>query len=357
MTEPPATPYRIELTSYDWPEIASGCDLAALVAATVELVDGDIVVLTSKVLSKAENRLEPGHRAETVDRELTRVVAHRGPNVIAETRHGLVMAAAGVDASNVKAGFVVTLPIDPDGSARTLRLRLHELTGRNVAVVVTDTAGRAWRNGQTDLAIGCAGLLPLVDLAGTQDTFGNTLTVTAPAVGDEVAAAADLVKGKASGRPLALLRGLESRVLPPGVSGPGAHLLIRSADDDLFGLGARDAVTVAALRRDPHALEHFPKRLDSDPDPFEGVGSAVSGVRFSSVREPRRSGVPEAPAWTVQVDVRRPGEPLAWVEVGALLERVSSLAAANRLRATPLDVDAATEAGWQTFSRTVWSVA
>jgi coenzyme F420-0:L-glutamate ligase / coenzyme F420-1:gamma-L-glutamate ligase len=357
MTESPATPDRIGLTSYRWPEITGGHDLAALVAATVELADGDIVVLTSKVLSKAENRYEPGHRAETVSRELARVVARRGPNVIAETRHGLVMAAAGVDASNVEAGSVVTLPVDPDGSARTLRARLYELTGRNVAIVVTDTAGRAWRNGQTDLAIGCAGLLPLVDLAGTLDTFGNVLTVTAPAVGDEIAAAADLVKGKASGRPLAVVRGLEGRVLPPGVSGPGARSLIRSADDDLFGLGTRDAVAAAVLRHDPVALEHFPKRLDSDPEPFEGVGSAIPGVRFSCTREPVRSGAPEAPAWTVQVDVRRPGEPTAWVAAGALLEKVSSLAAANRLRATPLAVDAAQQPGWRTLSRTVWSVA
>jgi coenzyme F420-0:L-glutamate ligase / coenzyme F420-1:gamma-L-glutamate ligase len=354
MTEAPETPDRIELTSYTWPEIAAGCDLAALVADTVELHDGDIVVLTSKVLSKAESRLEPGGRTQTVDRELTRVVARRGQNVIAETSHGLIMAAAGVDASNVQTGSVVTLPADPDGSARSLRTHLYDLTGRNVGVVITDTAGRAWRNGQTDLAIGCAGLLPLVDLAGTHDTFGNVLTVTAPAVGDEIAAAADLVKGKATGRPLAVVRGLESRVLPVDVSGPGARSVVRNADDDLFGLGARDAVAAASLRQDSVALMHFPKRIEADPEPFAGVVSGVTDVRLTCARDPIQQA---GQGWVVQVDIRRPGDQTAWMEAGALLERVRTLAAANRLHATPLPEDGATAEGWLTLTRTLWSVA
>ena len=226
-----------------------------------------------------------------------------------------------------------------------------------MGIVVTDTAGRAWRNGQTDLAIGCAGLLPLVDLAGTYDTFGNLLTVTAPAVGDEIAAAADLVKGKATGRPLAVVRGLEGRVLPVEVSGPGARSLVRNADDDLFGLGSRDAVAAASLRRDSVALLHFPKRIDPDPEPFAGVVSGVAEVRLTCIRDPIQPPGPAEQGWVVQVDILGPGDQAAWMEAGALLERVATLAAANRLQATPLPEDGARVDGWLTMARTLWSVA
>jgi coenzyme F420-0:L-glutamate ligase/coenzyme F420-1:gamma-L-glutamate ligase len=352
-----ATPQRIEVSAFPWPEVTAGADLAALVAAVVELVDGDVVVITSKVVSKAEGRVEPGGRPQTVDRELARVVARRGPTLIAQTRHGLVMAAAGVDASNVDAGTVVTLPEDPDASALRLREALFARTGRNVAVIVTDTAGRAWRNGQTDMAIGCAGIPPLVDLAGTLDRHGNVLSVTAPADADEIAAAADLVKGKATGRPIAVVRGLRSRVLPRDVPGAGAGTLVRTSDDDLFGLGSRDAVVAAALRTDPVALAHFPKRIASDPDPFDAVTTAVEHVRISSTLQPHVRGTKSPPEWIVEIDICHPAGPEDWVEVGALTERVRSLAAAHRLSAQDLPTTGAPGAGWQTVSRTAWSVA
>jgi coenzyme F420-0:L-glutamate ligase / coenzyme F420-1:gamma-L-glutamate ligase len=356
MTEERDTPQRIEISSFSWPEVTAGADLAALVAAEVELLDGDVVVITSKVVSKAEGRVRPGERPQAVDRELTRVVARRGPNVIAQTRHGLVMAAAGVDASNVDSGSVVTLPGDPDGSARRLREALLERTGRNVAVIVTDTAGRAWRNGQTDMAIGCAGIPPLVDLAGTLDRYGNVLSVTAPADADEIAGAADLVKGKTTGRPVAVVRGLRDRVLPRGVPGPGAATLVRRSDDDLFGLGSRDAVVAASLRLDPAALSSFPRRIESDPDPFDSLMSRREHVRIAIRESAARCG-PGSAAWLVQIEICDPAGPEDWIEVGALSERVRTLAAANRLTAQQLAPAAAIGPGWRIVSRTAWSVA
>ena len=160
------------------------------------------------------------------------------------------MAAAGIDASNVERDHVVLLPRDPDASARSLRARLRDVTGANVAVVVTDSAGRAWREGQTDIAIGAAGLPVVLDHRGAVDAHGNELAVTAPAVADEVAGAAELVQGKLSGRPFALVRGLAHLVLPAGDDGPGAAALVRPEAGDLFGYGAREAVA-RALVADP----------------------------------------------------------------------------------------------------------
>src|SRR3954462_13837 len=212
--------------------IERGTDLAALVVqAHVE--DGDVVLLTSKVVSKAEGRVRAGDREEAIRDETVRVVARRGPTSIVENHLGLVMAAAGVDASNVEAGHVVLLPEDPDASARAIRERVHDQTLRNVAVLVTDTAGRAWRTGQTDLAVGVAGLWPLDDLAGSTDSYGNELAVTAPAVADELASLAELVTGKLGGRPVSVVRGLAERVLPPGEDGPGAVVLLRPRDQDM----------------------------------------------------------------------------------------------------------------------------
>ena len=237
-------------------EVGPGDDLAALVRAGVELEDGDVLVVTSKVVSKAEDRVVAGEREDLLAGETDRVVARRGPTSIVRTHHGLVMAAAGIDASNTAAGTAVLLPVDPDASARALRETLLASTGRNVAVVVTDTAGRAWRTGQTDIAVGVAGLLPLDDHAGRVDPHGNPLAVTAPAVADEVAAAADLVKGKLGRRPFAVARGLADRVLPAGEHGPGAAALVRPEEQDMFGLGAREAVLLA-LAGEPSALRGF----------------------------------------------------------------------------------------------------
>lgn len=225
-------------------EIGEGADLAALIAPHA-LADGDVVVVTSKVVSKAEGRTVALDRAEAIAAETVRVVARRGPTSIVENRLGLVMAAAGVDASNVAPGTVILLPVDPDASARRLRESLASLTGRNVAVVISDTAGRAWRHGQTDMAIGVAGLEPLESFAGRTDDYGNELAVTAPAVADELAAAAELASGKLGRRPVTVVRGLGDRVLPPGSHGPGARALVRERGADMFGLGSREAVLSA----------------------------------------------------------------------------------------------------------------
>lgn len=235
------------------PELTVSDDLADLICREVDLQDGDVLVVTSKAISKAEGRVRTGDRAEAIADETESVVARRGETVIARTRHGLVMAAAGVDASNVEVGSVVLLPADPDASARALRARVHERGGANVAVVVTDTSGRAWRNGQTDIAIGIAGMDPLDDHAGRTDGYGNPLMVTAPALADEIAAVGDLVKGKLTGSPVALVRGLSHLVLPVSVEGPGAVALIRDPSQDMFGLGAREAVVraLSGARPDP----------------------------------------------------------------------------------------------------------
>ena len=231
-------------------EVRRGDDLAALVAGLVELAAGDVVLVTSKVVSKAEGRVVPGTREDWLPAETARVVARRGPTRIVRTHHGLTLAAAGIDASNVEPGQVVLLPVDPDASARALRERLRDLTGHDVAVVVTDTAGRPWREGQTDVAIGAAGLRVLEDFSGRTDGYGNDLVVTAPAVADELAGAAELAQGKLGGRPVAVVRGRADLVLPAGEDGPGAAALVRAEGTDLFGWGAREAV-LRALRGDP----------------------------------------------------------------------------------------------------------
>jgi coenzyme F420-0:L-glutamate ligase / coenzyme F420-1:gamma-L-glutamate ligase len=223
------------------PEIPPGADLARLIGdAAPDLRDGDIVVVTSKIISKAEGRVIREDRERAIDGEAVRVVARRGPTRIAETRHGLVLAAAGVDSSNTEPGTVVLLPEDPDGSARRLRKALAGRRGVSVGVVITDTMGRPWRVGQTDTAIGAAGLAPLRDHRGQPDTFGTTMEVTIAAVADEVAAAADLVKGKTAQVPVAIVRGLAELVT--GSDGPGAAALIRPAAEDMFRLGAADVL-------------------------------------------------------------------------------------------------------------------
>ena len=235
-------------------EISEGDDLAALFAQAVTLDDGDVLVVTSKMVSKAEGRVRAAKREEALADETDRTVAWRGRTAIVRTHHGLVMAAAGVDASNTDPDTVVLLPLDPDGSARRMREALARGIGRNVAVLVTDTAGRAWRTGQTDIAVGAAGLDVLQDYAGRTDPHGNELSVTAPAVADELAGAADLVKRKLDRRPAAVVRGMSGLVLPPGEHGPGAAALVRDESQDMFGLGAREAVLSALHGDDPRGF-------------------------------------------------------------------------------------------------------
>jgi coenzyme F420-0:L-glutamate ligase/coenzyme F420-1:gamma-L-glutamate ligase len=227
------------------PEIEEGDDLATLLGdAIAPLEAGDVVVVTSKVVSKAEGRLlEAADREQAISDETVRVVATRkhpgGTLRIVQNRLGIVAAAAGVDASNVPEGTVVLLPEDPDASAARLRAVLIARFGVPIGVVITDTLGRPWRVGQTDVAIGAAGLAVVDDLRGLPDAFGRTLDVTVVAIADEIAGMADLVKGKASGRPVAVVRGLARLVLDE--DGGGARSLIRVGPDDLFRRGSDEA--------------------------------------------------------------------------------------------------------------------
>jgi coenzyme F420-0:L-glutamate ligase / coenzyme F420-1:gamma-L-glutamate ligase len=229
------------------PEIGEGDDLAALIAERAELADGDVVVAAQKVVSKAEGRVvrladvEPTdeardlaggddpRRLQVILDESVRIVRARPPLVIAETRHGFVCASAGVDSSNApEPETVVLLPEDPDASAARIRDRLRELTGAEVGVIVSDSFGRAWRQGTTDVAIGLAGVRPLLDLKGTRDSAGYELHATVIAVADELAGAAELVMGKTDGIPVAIVRGVDAR-------GEGdARELVIPAERDLF---------------------------------------------------------------------------------------------------------------------------
>jgi len=219
------------------PEIGPGDDLAALIFAATALVDGDVVVVTQKIVSKAEGRVvavdpdDPAARRELAESDAVRVLRRRGDMVITETRHGFVCANSGVDLSNMADGYAALLPIDPDRSARRIRDALRARTGCEVGVIVSDTFGRAWRRGVTDVAIGCAGLLGIVDLRGTTDAMGRTLVATEICLVDEIAGAAELVMGKASGIPVAVVRGLD-----PSVFGAGSvrDQVVRPYSEDLF---------------------------------------------------------------------------------------------------------------------------
>lgn len=231
------------------PEVARGDDLAKLIAAAEPgLVDGDVLLVTSKIVSKAEGRIiEASDREAAIDAETVRVVARRGALRIVENRQGLVMAAAGVDASNTPSGTVLLLPEDPDASARAIREGLRDVLGVDVGIVVTDTFGRPWRAGLTDVAIGAAGVRVLDDLRGGTDAYGNPLSATVVATADELAAAGDLVKGKASGLPVAVVRGLAHIVGEE--HGEGARAMVRHARDDMFRLGTSEAVREAVTQR------------------------------------------------------------------------------------------------------------
>jgi coenzyme F420-0:L-glutamate ligase/coenzyme F420-1:gamma-L-glutamate ligase len=235
-------------------EVRPGDDLAALLGDALAadaaarpataLADGDVLVVTSKVVSKAEGRVvHADDREAAITAETVRVVATRehpgGVTRIVENRLGLVMAAAGVDASNTDEGTVLLLPVDPDATARALRAALGDRFGVRLGVVVSDTAGRPWRQGQTDIAIGAAGVQVLDDLRGSTDTRGRPLQVSMAAVADEIAAAAELVKGKATGRPVAVVRGLAHVVTAE--DGPGARVLVRTGPDDMFAEGTAEA--------------------------------------------------------------------------------------------------------------------
>ncbi|MFJ6572074.1 coenzyme F420-0:L-glutamate ligase [Streptomyces sp. NPDC091292] len=245
------TGYRVWAVA-GMPEVAAGDDLAKLIAAAEPgLRDGDVVLVTSKIVSKAEGRLrEAADREDAIDAETVRVVARRGTLRIVENRQGLVMAAAGVDASNTPAGTVLLLPENPDASARGIREGLRAVLGVSVGVVLTDTFGRPWRNGLTDVAIGAAGVRVLDDLRGGTDAHGNPLSATVVATADELAAAGDLVKGKTAGLPVAVVRGLPHALADErDGSDRGARELVRASRDDMFRLGTSEAVREAVTQR------------------------------------------------------------------------------------------------------------
>ncbi len=236
------------------PEVQPGNDLISLIAdaaatqavtdPAAALMDGDILVVTSKIVSKAEGRQVPAsEREKAIAEDTVRIVAERvhpgGTTKIVETRQGLIMAAAGIDMSNLPEGVALRLPEDPDQSARALCAGLRERLGVAVGVIITDTIGRPWRVGQTDVAIGAAGLQLTDDLRGDVDANGRPLHVTVAVLADELAGAADLVKGKTSGIPVAVIRGMARLVA--GLDMAGARSLVRAVDDDMFRFGSAEA--------------------------------------------------------------------------------------------------------------------
>jgi coenzyme F420-0:L-glutamate ligase/coenzyme F420-1:gamma-L-glutamate ligase len=263
-------------------EIRPGDDLAAVIAAAAPwLRDGDVLVVTSKIVSKAEGRLvdvpidgpeRQAVRDEVLTAETARPVASRGQTRIVQTHHGFVLASAGIDASNVDASSLVLLPKDPDGSARALRAALRDRYGVDVAVIVSDTLGRPWRIGQTDAALGAAGIRPIRDHRGTVDPYGNELHVTQMAVVDELAAAADLVKGKVSQVPVAVVRGYLATAEPG--DGPGAAVLVRDAEQDLFSLGTAEA-TQAGMRAAARLGDALPT---GEPVDEAAIARAIAAV-------------------------------------------------------------------------------
>ncbi|GAA5087728.1 coenzyme F420-0:L-glutamate ligase [Nocardia iowensis] len=283
------------------PEFRPGDDLAEHIAAGAPwLADGDVLVVTSKIVAKVEGRivdapLDPVQRDAVrralVEQEAVRVLARKGRTLITENKLGIVQAASGIDGSNVEQGELVLLPADPDASAKALRSALAERLGVRVAVVITDTMGRAWRNGQTDAAIGAAGLRVLHDYAGAVDGQGNELHVTQVAIADELAAAADLVKGKLGGVPVAVVRGL-----PIVDDGSAAADLLRGGTDDLFWLGTAEAIDRG--RREAVLLRRSIRQFADAPVDPERVRAAVAvaltapaphhtrPVRFVWLREP-----------------------------------------------------------------------
>ncbi len=220
------------------PEVVEGDNLADLIlAAGTPIEDGDVLVVTQKVVSKAEGRLEavdpddPLSHKVIVEREAVRILRRRGDLVITETSHGFVCANAGIDLSNVARGFAALLPVDSDRSARKIRDGLRAKGGVTVGVIISDTFGRAWRRGVTDVAIGCAGIAAVIDLRGTEDSYGRELMVTEVCVADELAAAAELVMGKATGVAVAIVRGVDPDWLREGSV---KDEVIRRPDEDLF---------------------------------------------------------------------------------------------------------------------------
>jgi len=359
-------------------EIRPDDDLATAILQNAPwLEDGDVLIVTSKIVSKAEGRLidvagttdaeRDDARRAAIEAETRRVVASRGSLRIVENRLGLVMAAAGVDASNVSRDEIALLPLDPDASAARLREAITNKTGRTVAVVITDSVGRPWRGGITDIAIGAAGISTLVDERGSKDRYGNVLAVTEVAVGDEIAAAGDLVKGKLNDVPVAVLRGYryadDSR---------GAARLIRLTGD-MFSLGTAEAIAlgqaqvavtdvdVTALHADVRATLDSMKLDAADADGQAAVREGFYALLAARPDATRRACAPgHVTASTLVLDATA-GRVLltlhprvgAWLQLGGHIEDddASLLEAARReageesgidgitIDPTPVDID------------------
>jgi len=342
-------------------DVRPGADLVGLIAAAAPwLRDGDILVVTSKIVSKAEGRLvdvptsgpeREAAREEILAAETARPVARRGHTVIVQTHHGFVMASAGIDASNVDRSQLVLLPKDPDATARAMRSGFRDRFGFDVAVIISDTMGRPWRNGLVDVALGAAGIDALLDHRGQIDPYGNELHVTQMAVIDELASAAELVKGKRDQVPVAVVRGLLAAAGPeavgpeavgpeavgPRADGPGAVTLVRGADQDLFSLGTAEARRAGL--RDAAELDDAP--AFGPPGPGEEVSAAAlsalvgrlpvpPGARAEVGPAPDGHGVPPFTQHVVVCTVDSQGV-AAHVALGVWLHRLRCLLAAAGL--------------------------
>lgn len=333
-------------------DVSPGDDLASrIVEAAPWLQDGDVLVVTSKIVSKAEGRLvdlpaeEPERtavREQVLAAETARVVARRGETRIVQTHHGFVMASAGIDNSNVEPSRLVLLPKDPDASARALRAALRERYGLDVAVIISDTMGRPWRTGLTDVALGAAGIAPIRDHRGQVDPYGNHLKVTEMAVIDELASAGELVKGKVDGVPVAVIRGYLTR--PEPEDGPGAAALVRDASLDLFSLGTAEARAAGLLEAATLADASAPAAV-ADPTAVAEALTAVAeviapGTTFTHTTDPavRDTLAPTAPPGTTALivcEVSRTA-PADLIRLGADLHRLRAALAAKGVTSTPL---------------------
>ncbi|MFF5084097.1 coenzyme F420-0:L-glutamate ligase [Actinoplanes sp. NPDC000266] len=316
-------------------DVVAGDDLAGLITeAAPWLADGDVLVVTSKIVSKAEGRLvevpadgpeRDAARAAVLESETARVVARRGPTTIVQTHHGFVMAAAGIDASNVDKTHLVLLPADPDASARRLRADLRA-RGLDVGVIVSDTMGRAWRNGLTDVALGAAGIEPIRDHRGETDPYGNELEITQMAVIDELAAAGELVKGKVDAVPVAVVRGYPRAGIRDA---DGAAVLLRDAAGDMFSLGTAEAR--AAGLRDAAQLPDGPRAaLPGHPADPAAVERALSTVTLShaTVLAPAEA-IPGSGATAALHLSTRDAGPAGYMRLGADAHRLRAALAAE----------------------------
>ncbi|AVT31444.1 coenzyme F420-0:L-glutamate ligase [Plantactinospora sp. BC1] len=358
-------------------DVTEGDDLSALIATAAPwLRDGDVLVVTSKIVSKAEGRLvdvpvdgpeREAARAEVLAGETARPVARRGSTRIVQTHHGFVMASAGIDASNVDRSRLVLLPKDPDASARALRAAIRERHGADVAVIISDTMGRPWRNGLTDVALGVAGMPAVRDHRGEVDPYGNKLNITQMAVVDELAGAGELVKGKCDQVPVAVVRGYLGAAGQD--DGPGAAALVRDAEHDLFALGTaearaeglRAAATLAEATAGgpvPSVPPTVPDGTDAGPDraavdrALRTVAGVVApGTVWTLVTDERRvrdrlggTAPPRVPGTVALLDCAPPGpagtDPGVLIRFGADLHRLRAALAAEGLGSAVLPAPA-----------------